>query len=584
MFHINRRYCLFLKKIGRYNYATTSSLNKYGDPNNTSLMIKDVSKSLNTGRKLFDNITMSFFHGAKIGILGVNGCGKSSFLKILAGIDKDYDGIVKKIHKDYKIGYLAQEPILDPNKTVSENVMDGVQNKIDLLEKFDEISNKFADEHADFDELINEQSIIQNEIEKLNCWDLKHKIDIALHKLNCPNGNNSIQYLSGGEKRRVALCRLLISEPDILLLDEPTNHLDANSVQWLETYLSNYNGLVLTITHDRYFLDKIAGYILEIDQGELYPFKGNYASWLINKQHRMIKNQKDEIQIKQAINQELNFINKNQNKINKARKLRLNKQLDQQIQQKMRKSEQGGQILIPSITSNLSNIQEIINIDNLTISIDNRILIKEFSHIIHNNARIGIIGANGTGKSTLLKAIYHTSLNKSYLPMTDGTITIDDRIKIAYNDQSRDTLNDSLLIWEEITAGRQQIQISSNHSIPSRAYVAQFNFRGTIQNKQIKDLSGGERNRVHLAKTLSYGCNMILLDEPTNDLDVDTLRALEQALIDFPGVVIIVSHDRWFLDRTCNGIIALENEQAKYYTGNYTDYKRQIKKQQQQKQ
>jgi len=565
--------------------APGDPVSKEGDPSKTVLTLHHVSKRFESGggkgRTLFKDVNLSFFHGAKIGILGGNGSGKSSFLKILAGVDRDISGEAR-FYPGFRTGYLAQEPELDESKTVSENIAEGIGYRMDLLKRFDEITKGFEAEDADYEKLAEEQAEVQAEIEKYNCWDLQYKIDAAMEALNCPPGDSPVTNLSGGERRRVALCKLLLSEPDMLLLDEPTNHLDADSVSWLEQFLSNYNGLVVAITHDRYFLDKIAGWILEIDQGAMYPFKGNYAQWLENKSKRMEMRRRNAAALDKQIEKELQWMrqpSRGRQSKGKARMKQYEKLLAEKRERLSNRAKEGigqGTLLIPE-GPRLS--EDALRISDLTFSVSRSqdedekdpskrsILFENLNLTIRRGDMIGVIGANGTGKSSLIRCIVGERTPDS------GEIWISRNVVFGYNSQSRAGLNDEKQVWSEIVGNDEFIQITPEFSMLSRAYVAQFNFNGQDQQKLIKSLSGGERNRVSLAKSLKVGCNFIILDEPTNDLDVDTLRALEQSLQEFDGAGVIVSHDRWFLDRVCTHILAFEEGgNIIFNEGNYSDY------------
>jgi sulfate-transporting ATPase len=556
---------------------------KEGDPSRIALTLSHLTKrfSGSPGRVLFKDLNLSFYHGAKIGILGANGCGKSSFLKILGGLDSDIDGAAKAF-PGYRIGYLAQEPELDLTKTVSENIAEGIGYRQKLLERFEAISLAFSDEDADFDALSHEQAEVQAEIEKLNCWDLQYKVDVAMAALNCPPGDSRVDNLSGGERRRVALCRLLLSEPDILLLDEPTNHLDAESVSWLEQFLGQYNGLVIAITHDRYFLDKIAGWILEIDQGQMYPFKGNYAAWLESKSKRTDLRRKQSVALEKQIEKELQWVRSSVRGRQGKSKSRLKnfEKLMQEKKERMlsRKSEGlNGALLIPEGPRLTEKALEVTGLTYSVSRSDNEeetdpakrsVLFENLSFRLGRGEMLGIIGPNGSGKTSLLKCLIGEKAHES------GEIKLSKHVVFGYNTQSREALGEEKQVWQEIVGQDEQVQISPDYSMPARAYVAQFNFSGADQTKLIRNLSGGERNRVSLAKSLKKGCNVIILDEPTNDLDVDTLRALEESLQEFDGAGIIVSHDRWFLDRVCTHILAFEegSTQVRYFEGNYSEY------------
>ena len=512
-------------------------------------------------RQVLRDISLGFYYGAKIGVLGLNGAGKSSLLRIMAGVDNDYIGETF-ISKGYTRGLLEQEPKLDPTKTVRQVVEEAVQPIVDMLKKFEEISNKFSDPDADFDSLIEEQGHLQEQLDKHDAWSLDSKLELAMEALRCPAPDAFVNTLSGGERRRVALCRLLLTEPDIPLLDEPTNHLDAESVAWLERHLREYKGTVIAVTHDRYFLDNVAGWILELDRGFGIPWKGNYSSWLAQKQERLrVEEKADDKRIK-TLARELEWIQMSaraRQAKGKARIVAYEKLLSQETE----KRREDMQIYIPP-GPRLGDI--VIDCKGLAKAYGDNLLYENLSLSIPPGAMVGIIGPNGVGKTTLLKMIMGVEKPEK------GTVRVGETVKLGYIDQSRDSLNGERNVWEEISGGEDFITLGT-HKVNSRAYVAGFNFLGADQQKKVKALSGGERNRVHLAKMLKTGANVLLLDEPTNDLDVNTLRALEEALDDFAGCALIVSHDRWFLDRICTHVLAFEEDGAiLWYTGNVSDY------------
>lgn len=515
------------------------------------------------GRKILHDISLSFFPGAKIGVLGLNGSGKSTLLRIMAGVDKQFDGEARP-QPGIKIGYLAQEPELDMNKTVLETVEEGVAEIKGKLARFDEISMRFAEPMSDdeMNNLLHEQGELQNAIENCDGWDLQHKLDVAADALRLPDWDAKIQQLSGGEKRRVALCRLLLSSPDMLLLDEPTNHLDAESVAWLEHYLEEFQGTVVAITHDRYFLDNAAEWILELDRGEGIPYKGNYTSWLEQKEARLEMEKKQEAAHQRSIKAELEWVRtspKGRHAKNKARLARFDEMNSREFQQRNETNE----LYIPP-GERLGDL--VIESINLTKSFGDRLLIDNLNFQLPKGGILGIIGPNGAGKSTFLKMITGRETPDS------GEIRVGDTVKLAYVDQMRDHLDDNKTVWQEITDGHDIMQVGS-FQMPSRAYVGRFNFKGADQQKKLSLLSGGERNRVHLAKLLKSGGNVLLLDEPSNDLDVETLRSLEDAILNFPGCAIVISHDRWFLDRVCTHLMAFEGDsQIVFMEGNYSDY------------
>lgn len=525
-------------------------------------VMKGLSKVIN-GKPILKETWLSFIPGAKIGIIGPNGAGKSTLLKIMAGLDKEFDGEAWAAN-GVKIGYLAQEPPLDLNKNVGENISDGLKEKTDLLNQFTSISSKFAEEMTDdeMSDLLAKQAELQEKIDAIDAWNLDREIDIAMEALRCPSKDAKIDQISGGEKRRVALCKLLLEKPDILLLDEPTNHLDAESVSWLENYLKAYKGTVVSITHDRYFLDNVAQWILEIDRGVCVPWQSNYSQWLDLKEKKLAIEEKEESNIRKYLKKELEWINqspKARQSKSKARITAYNDLVNQQNEKKVGPA----QIIIPN-GPRLGDL--VIEGNNISKSFNSRVLLQDFSFKIPPGAIVGIIGPNGAGKSTLLNMIVGKDTADS------GTIKIGSTVKLGYVDQSRDHLDDDKTVWEEISGGLDEMQLG-NTIVKSRAYCAAFNFRGSDQQKKVGQLSGGERNRVHLAKLLRWGANVILLDEPSNDLDVETLRALEEAILDFAGCVIVVTHDRWFLDRIATHIIAFDqSSNATWFEGNYQDY------------
>lgn len=522
-----------------------------------------VGKVVPPKRYILKDIYLSFYHGAKIGILGLNGAGKSTLLKIMAGIDKDIVGEAVP-SKDIKIGYLPQEPQLDENKDVRGNVEEGIAETKALLDRFNEISMKFAEPMSDdeMSKLLEEQGNLQNKIDSLGAWELDRTLDLAADALRLPAWDAKVSNLSGGEKRRVALCRLLLSSPDLLLLDEPTNHLDAESVAWLERYLKDFKGTVVAITHDRYFLDNVAGWILELDRGEGIPFEGNYTSWLEQKDKRLEQEKRSEVARQKTIKAELEWVRSNpkgRRSKNKARLARFEEISSKEFQKRNESSE----LYIPP-GQRLG--EKVIRLNEVSKSFGDKLLLENLSLNVPRGSVVGIIGPNGAGKSTFLKLI-----TGKETPDT-GSIEIGETVDLSYVDQSRDALADNKTVWDEVSDGLDNI-IVGQYQMPSRAYVSRFNFKGSDQQKFIKDLSGGERNRVHLAKLLKSGGNVLLLDEPTNDLDVETLRALEEAISNFPGTVLIVSHDRWFLDRICTHTLAFEGDsKITWYDGTYSEY------------
>jgi sulfate-transporting ATPase len=518
-------------------------------------------------KQVLRDISLGFYYGAKIGVLGLNGAGKSTLLHIMAGLDSEYMGEIS-ITKGYTVGLLEQEPQLDPQKTVKQVIEEAVKPILDLLAQYDEINNRFSDPDADFEALIEEQSRLQEKLEKHDAWNLDSHLEMAMDALRCPPGDTPVSVLSGGERRRVALTRLLLTEPDILLLDEPTNHLDAESVAWLETHLKQYKGTVIAVTHDRYFLDKVAGWILELDRGHGIPWKGNYSSWLEQKKERLAHEEKGESKRQKTLERELEWIHMAPRARQAKGKARITA-YENLLSQEYEKRREDLEIYIPP-GPRLGNI--VIQVEKLSKAYDKRLLIDDLTLSIPPGSIIGVIGPNGAGKTTLLRLI--TGQEKP----DKGTIITGETVKLAYVDQSRETLAGEKTVWEEISGGIEQLDLGGRPR-NSRAYVASFNFLGSDQQKLVKNLSGGERNRVHLAKMLTEGANVLLLDEPTNDLDVNTLRALEEALENFAGCAIVVSHDRWFLDRIATHILAFEGEsQVRWFDGNYSDYETDRKK------
>ena len=523
----------------------------------------NVGKIHPPNKRVLNDISLSYFYGAKIGVLGLNGAGKSSLLRIMAGVDKDFVGEIA-ISPGYTVGYLEQEPLINETKTVRQVVEEGVQEIVDTLREFDKINAKFAEEMSpeDMDALLERQGDVQEKLDALDAWDLDSRLDLAMDALRCPPGDTPVSVLSGGERRRVALCRLLLREPDILLLDEPTNHLDAESVAWLEQHLRRYSGTVIAVTHDRYFLDNVAGWILELDRGYGIPWKGNYSSWLEQKQQRLSKEEKQKSQRQRTLQRELEWINmtpKAQQTKSKSRINAYEKLLNQDTQQ----AEKELEIFIPP-GPRLGDV--VVRAEGVSKAFDDKLLYEDLTFDLPPGGIVGIIGPNGAGKTTLFRMIVGQEQPDA------GDLTVGSTVDLAYVDQSRDTLSPDKTVWEEISGGQDQLTLG-NRTVNSRAYVARFNFAGSDQQKQVSNLSGGERNRVHLAKVLKSGANLLLLDEPTNDLDVNTLRALEEALENFAGCAVIISHDRWFLDRIATHILAFEGDsQAIWYPGNYSEY------------
>ena len=526
-------------------------------------VMKGLNKTYPGGREVLKNIFLSFLPGAKIGVLGVNGSGKSTLLKIMAGMDKDFNGEAWAA-EGARVGYLAQEPELDAKKTVIENVMDGVAGVKALLDRFEEVSAKFATELTD-DEMnatIAEQAALQEEIDAANGWDLQRTCEIAMDALRCPPADSEVTKLSGGERRRVALCRLLLSRPDMLLLDEPTNHLDAESVAWLERFLEEYEGTVVAVTHDRYFLDNVTGWILELDHGRGIPYEGNYSSWLEQKKKRLLQEEREEESRARTIDRELEWIRQTPAARRTKSKARV-AAFENLVAEAADASPEAMQIIIPTSTRLGGTV---IKADGLTKGYGDRLLIENLDFSLPPGGIVGVIGPNGAGKTTLFRMI--TGQDKP----DKGTLKMGETVKLGYVDQSRDSLNPENTVWQEISGGNDEIMMGK-FPVPSRAYVGRFNFKGSDQQKRVGQLSGGERNRVHLAKMLKNDNNVILLDEPTNDLDVDTLRALELALLEFPGCAVVISHDRWFLDRIATHILAFEGDShVEWFEGNFEGY------------
>lgn len=527
--------------------------------------MQNLTKVFPGGKELFKGITLSFLPGVKIGVLGANGAGKSTLLKIMAGVDKDFNGEAWAA-EGVKVGYLEQEPKLDPSKNVMENVMEGLCETRDLLKRFEEVSMKFAEPMSDdeMDALINEQAELQEKIDACNGWDFERTIEIAMDALRCPPADSDVTKLSGGERRRVALCRLLLQKPDMLLLDEPTNHLDAESVAWLEKHLENYAGTVVMVTHDRYFLDNVTGWILELDRGQGIPYEGNYSSWLEQKQKRIDQESREENSRQRTLANELEWVRKNPKGRQAKSKARINAYED--LLNEAGKDKISYACINIPMGERLGDL--VIEANNLSKGYGDKLLIDNLSFKIPKGAIVGIIGPNGAGKTTLFRMITGQEQPDS------GEIRIGDTVDLGYVDQSRDALDANHNVWEEISDGLDIIELGKRQ-MPSRAYVGQFNFKGTDQQKKVGQLSGGERNRVHLAKMLKKGANVLLLDEPTNDLDVDTLRALEDGIMEYPGCVFVTSHDRWFLDRLATHILAYEGEsQVVWFEGNFEEYEK----------
>jgi sulfate-transporting ATPase len=519
-----------------------------------------VSKVHKPNKTVLKDIYLSFFYGAKIGVLGLNGAGKSTLLRLIAGVDQDYQGEISS-QKGITFGYLEQEPKLDPEKTVKEIVEEGVQETVDLINEYEAVNAAFGDPDADFDALIAKQAKLQEKIDQIDAWDLDAKLNQAMDALRCPPGDTSVKVLSGGEARRVALCRLLLKKPDVLLLDEPTNHLDAESVGWLEQHLARYEGTVIAVTHDRYFLDNVAGWILELDRGEGIPFKGNYTSWLEQKSERLRQEEKQESNRQKTLQQELEWIRQNPKGRRAKSKARINS-YEELLAKDQEKRNDDMQIVIPA-GPRLGT--KVIVAEGVAKGYGDKLLVEDMEFQLPPGGIVGVVGPNGAGKTTLFKMIIGEEQPDS------GKLEIGETVELGYVDQKR-PLDPSKTIWEEISGGHEVLKLG-NREVNSRAYVARFNFSGSDQQKKTSQISGGERNRVHLAKMLKEGANVLLLDEPTNDLDVNTLRALEEALLEFAGCAVVISHDRWFLDRVATHILAFEgNSQTNWYEGNYEEY------------
>jgi len=526
-------------------------------------VMNGLSKTYPGGREVLKDIRLSFLPGAKIGVLGVNGAGKSTVLRIMAGVDKDYTGEAW-VAEGATVGYLAQEPDLDPTKDVQGNVIEGMGAIKALVDRFNEVSMRFGEEMSDdeMNALLAEQGELQEQIDAADGWDLERKVEIAMDALRCPPGDADVANLSGGERRRVALARLLLSQPDLLLLDEPTNHLDAESVAWLQRTLADYAGTVVTVTHDRYFLDEVAGWILEIDRGRGIPYEGNYSGWLVQKQKRLEQEGRTEAARMRSLNQELEWIQQSPRARQAKSKARINA-YEELLARNQEKASDTAQIVIPS-GPRLGDV--VIEAEHLVKAFGDRLLIDDLSFKLPPGGIVGVIGPNGAGKTTLFRMITGQENPDG------GSIRVGDTVKAGYVDQSRDTLRANKTVFEEISDGEDEIDLG-RRKMASRAYVGLFNFKGGDQQKKVGQLSGGERNRVHLAKMLKSGANLLLLDEPTNDLDVDTLRALEEGLLEFAGCAVVISHDRWFLDRVATHILAFEGDShVEWFEGNYEAY------------
>jgi ATP-binding cassette ChvD family protein len=518
-------------------------------------------------KPVIKDISLSYFYGAKIGVLGLNGSGKSSLLRIMAGVDKEFNGQAV-LSPGYTVGYLEQEPLLDDDKSVRQVVEEGVQETVDLLAEFNAITEKFSEPDADFEKLCERQAELQEKLDHLDAWDLDSRLEMAMDALRCPPGDTQIKVLSGGEKRRVALCRLLLKKPDILLLDEPTNHLDAETVAWLEHHLASYPGTVIAVTHDRYFLDNVAGWILELDRGEGIPWKGNYSSWLEQKQNRLAQEEKSASERQKTLQRELEWIRMSPKGRHAKGKARISS-YEQLLNQESEKQAKDLEIYIPP-GPRLGNI--VVEFDNVSKGYGDRLLYENLTFNLPPGGIVGVIGANGAGKTTLFRLITGQEQCDS------GSIRIGETVKLGYMDQSRDALQPDQTIWQAISGGDEQIQLG-RITVNSRGYVSRFNFSGSDQQKKLGMLSGGERNRVHMARMLKEGANLLLLDEPTNDLDVNTMRALEEALENFAGCAVVISHDRWFLDRIATHILAFEGDSSVvFFDGNYSEYEEDRKK------
>jgi sulfate-transporting ATPase len=526
-------------------------------------VMKNLSKAYPGGKKVVSDVSLSFFPGAKIGVLGLNGSGKSTLMRIMAGLDTEFVGEAWAA-EGVKIGYLEQEPNLDESKNVMGNVQEGVRETLDLIDRFNAVSARFGEELTDdeMNDVITEQGELQDQIDACNGWDVERKVEIAMDALRCPPGDSEVVNLSGGEKRRVALCRLLLSEPDMLLLDEPTNHLDAESVAWLERFLHDYPSTVVAVTHDRYFLDNVAGWILELDRGRGLPFEGNYSSWLEQKQKRLAQEEKEESNRQRTLKEELEWVRQSPRARQAKSKARL-QSYEELLNKEDNRTLDNAQIIIPAGPRLGSTVIEAVN---LTKGFGEKLLIEDLNFTLPPGGIVGVIGPNGAGKTTLFRM-----LTGQETP-DEGTLKVGETVVMGYIDQSRDSLTAEKTVWEEISDGQDIIELGKRQ-VQSRAYTGAFNFKGSDQQKRVGQLSGGERNRVHLAKMLKSGANLLLLDEPTNDLDVDTLRALEEALLEFAGCAVVISHDRWFLDRVATHIMSFEGDShVEWFQGNYEDY------------
>jgi ATP-binding cassette ChvD family protein len=555
--------------IANFKYFCQNKISIMADDKKIIFSMVNVSKTYNPGKQVLKNIYLSFYYGAKIGVLGLNGAGKSSLLKIIAGIDKSFSGEVV-FSPGYSVGYLPQEPQLDNSKTVKEVVMEGVSEVVAILKEYEEVNNRFAEELTDdeMNQLIERQGELTELIEQHDAWELDAKLSRAMDALNCPDADASVKTLSGGERRRVALCRLLLQEPDVLLLDEPTNHLDAESVQWLEMHLQQYKGTVIAVTHDRYFLDNVAGWILELDRGEGIPWQGNYSSWLEQKSNRLKMEQKQESKRQKTLERELEWVRMAPKARQAKSKARLNA-YDKLLNEDVKEREENLEIFIPN-GPRLGN--NVIEAKHVRKCFGDRILYEDLNFNLPPNAIVGVIGPNGVGKTTLFRLIM--GLDKP----DSGEFIVGETVKLAYVDQQHVEIDPEKTIYETISGGAEQMTLGGK-IVNSRAYISRFNFSGSDQGKKTGVLSGGERNRLHLAMTLKSEANVLLLDEPTNDIDINTLRALEEALENFAGCVVVISHDRWFLDRICTHILAFEGDaQVYFFEGSFTEYEENRKK------
>ena len=530
--------------------------------------MRKVTKFIPPDREVLKDITLAFYPGAKIGVIGPNGSGKSSLLKIMAGLDEEYTGEAQ-LTSGFTVGMLEQEPQLDPDKDVLGNVMDGAAAVAGLLTEYDAIMAKWSDPDADYEQLGAQQAEIEAKIEAADAWDLQRTIDIAMDALRLPPGDADVTNLSGGERRRVALCRLLLSKPDLLLLDEPTNHLDAESVAWLERFLQDYHGTVVAITHDRYFLDNVARWILELDHGKGHPFEGNYSGWLEQKQQRLSQQEKHNDARQRTLERELEWVRMAPKARQAKSKARL--QAYEQLQSEAESAQRNSSQLEITIPPGQRLGDQVIEADHLAKGFGDRLLVEDLTFSLPRAGIVGVVGPNGAGKTTLFRMVVDAATGGDERPDA-GTLVVGSTVDLAYVDQSRDVLDSDKTVYDEITDG-QDVLLVGTREVNGRAYVASFNFKGSDQQKKVGNLSGGERNRVHLAKTLRRGGNVLLLDEPTNDLDVDTLRALEEALEEFPGCAVVISHDRWFLDRIATHILAFEGDsQVRWFEGNFSEY------------